>query len=89
MAIADVEAQTIALEVAEAVPALRKFFALPREDKIVVAKHMVDSQIGSDDTAQIRSVAGMTPEMVEMITDPLLGVIASALINLIDGPDAP
>jgi hypothetical protein len=84
MAITDVEAEAMAVEIAEAIPALRDFFALPREDKVVVGKHLLDKQVGTDATAQIKSLPGLTSEMTETITDPLLGIAAKAVIGLFD-----
>jgi hypothetical protein len=87
MAITDQAAFEIAREVIEAVPAIRKFLAMPREDKVLVAKHILDAQIGSDETAVIKNIPGMTADMTELITDPLLDVGAKALVGLLDGPD--
>jgi hypothetical protein len=89
MAISEATAEALALEIAEAVPAIRNFLGLPREDKLVVAKHLADKMIGSDPTAQLKSVPGMTPAVLEMVSDPILGLIAELLVGLLDGDDIP
>jgi hypothetical protein len=82
MGMTDEEAKDVAKEIAEAIPALRDFFSLPREDKVLVAKHLLDMQVGTDATAQVKAIPGLTPEMTETITDPILGIAANAVIGL-------
>ena len=79
------ELQQIADETAEAVPALRKFFSLGREDQIKVAAILFDRMIGTDDTAQIRSLPMMSSEMLESITDMLAPLMAAGLVKLLVG----
>jgi hypothetical protein len=87
MPITEEAAKAIAKEVVEAIPAIRQFLSLPREDKVPVAKHILDAQIGSEETAVFKGVAGMTPEIVEMVSDPMLEMGAKALIGLLDGKE--
>lgn len=81
------ELQAIALEIAEAVPAIRKFAKLTSEEKVVVVRHLLDMQIGTDATAVVTSVAGMPPALVESVTDPVLVVAANAFVKFILGAD--
>lgn len=81
------EAEAIAQEVAEAVPAIRKFARLPKADKVKVMRHVLDKQIGTDATAALKSIPGLTPEITEAVTDPMLDLMAKMLIAWWAGPE--
>jgi hypothetical protein len=85
MALTPEERRALAIEIAEAIPALRTYFSLGREDQVHVIKHLLDAQIGTDATAIIATIPGLTPDLTEAITDPLLDVIAKAIAGWLAG----
>jgi len=85
MALTPSEREALAAKVAGAVPAIREFIAVDKEDKIHIVKHLLDKQVGTDETAIIASIPGLTPELTEMITDPLLDVLAAAVVKWLVG----
>lgn len=87
MAITEEAARAMAKEVIEAIPAIRTFLSLPREDKVPVAKHILDAQIGNEETAVFKGIAGITPDILELISDPMLEMGAKALIGFLDGKE--
>lgn len=81
MALTDAQVQAMADEISEAVPALRQFFALPREDQIKVGGKLFDGMVGTDETAQLKSLPMMSPEMLETLTDMVGPLVVGALIK--------
>ena len=75
------DAEQIAKEVTEGTRAIMEFATLPNVDKVSVIKHVLDAEIGSDPGAHIPSIPGLTPEMTELITDPLLDLAAKAIVG--------
>ncbi len=87
MALTPAERESLAADVAAAVPAIRAFIAVDKEDKIHIVKHLLDKQVGTDETALISTIPGLTPELTEMITDPLLDVLAAAVVKWLAGEE--
>jgi hypothetical protein len=79
MAITEDRAAEIGIEVNEAIPAIIEFVGLPTEDKALVIKKTLDGLIGTDETAIIDTIPGLTPAITEGVTDGLLDVLAGAL----------
>ncbi|NIM20842.1 MAG: hypothetical protein GTN64_00230 [Candidatus Latescibacteria bacterium] len=68
-----------AQELSEAVVVIRNFNKKPRPERVQVLKHLLDKQIGTDDTAVLKTIPGLTPQVTEMMTDPLLDILASVV----------
>lgn len=73
--------QLVAKEVLEGVAAIGDFIHLPPAEKVQVVKHILDAEIGSDEGARLKSLPGMTPEITEMVTDPLLDMLAQVIVD--------
>lgn len=87
MPLTDEEVESIGKEVSEAVPALRKYFALGRNDQIKVMSRIADKMIGTDATAQIKSLPAMTPGMTESLTDMVIPLISQLFVRLLVGEE--
>ena len=70
-----------AQELTEAIGAIQRFVKMPKDQKVLVVKHVIDKQIGSDPGASLPSIPGLTPELTEAVTDPLLSLAANAIIK--------
>ena len=89
MPLTENEAAQKALDLAEAVAVVIDIFGQDNVSRVLVAKHFLDNMIGTDETAQIESLPYMTPELTETITDLIIPIIASALINKLTPPAVP
>lgn len=61
-----------------------KFSASSREDKVLIVKHYLDAQIGSEPGAEIKSIPGvpmLSGELLEKISDIVLGAAASIIVD--------
>ena len=85
MSLTDAEAKTLALEVNEVIPASIVFYSLNTEDKALVIKHFLDGLIGTDETAVISNIPGISPALTESLTDGVLDVVANALAKYLNG----
>ena len=86
MPLTEDQAAGLAIELNEAIPAAIKFARLRTEYKAEVIKHFLDGLIGTDEAAIIKKIPGLTPEITEMVTDGLLGVLGNALAKYLDKP---
>ena len=86
MPLTDDQAADLAIEMNEAIPAVITFAKLPTDDKALVIKNFLDGLIGTDEAAIIKKIPGLTPEITEMVTDGLLGVLGNALAKYWDKP---
>lgn len=77
----DVEVQALAKEMNEAVPAFRTFFSLSRDDQIRVVSKIADGMIGTDETAQLKELPFMTPEMLESVSDMFIPFVTSLFLK--------
>ncbi len=85
----DEELEGIAKEVSEAVPALRKFFSLGRKDQVQVGAKIADKMVGTDVTAQIKTIPGLTSGMTETLTDLTIPLGVSLFLKLLLGEEEP
>lgn len=84
MPLTEDQAAGLAFELNEAIPAAITFAKLPTKDKALVIKYFADGLIGTDETALIDNIPGLTPEITEVLTDALLNVLAEQIAKLID-----
>jgi len=84
MPLTDDQAAELAFEINEAIPAAITFAKLPTTEKALVIKHFADNLVGTDETALIETIPGLTPEITEVITDALINVLAAQIAKLID-----
>ena len=83
------EVKAMALEIVEGSRAVIGFAGLPAHVKVDVVKEILDAEIGSDVGAHIPTIPGLTPAMTEMITDPLLELLAKTVVSKFFGADEP
>jgi hypothetical protein len=81
----DEQVEQIADEISEAIPAIRQFFSLPRSDQIRVGGRLFDRMVGTDETAQLKSLPMMNPQMLETLTDMIGPLAVGALIKWLAG----
>jgi len=83
----DEELEPIAQEVAEAIPAIRKFTGLSTEDKLKVFKKLADKQIGEEETAIIKSVPGFPDMLVEPMSDAAIEMVMKLIRKMFLGDE--
>lgn len=78
----DEELEAISQEVAEAIPAIRKFVGLSTDDKFKVLKSIADKQVGSEETAVLKSIPGFPSMLLEPVSDAALDMIFKLIRKL-------
>ena len=86
MPLTEDQAADIAIELNEAIPAAITFAKLPTADKALVIQQFVDGLIGTDESALIKSIPGLTPEITEVVTDSFIRILGGALAKYWDEP---
>lgn len=84
MPLTEDQAAELAFEVNEAIPAAIIFAKLPTKDKALVVRYFLDGLIGTDETAVMETIPGLTPEMTEIATDVVITLVANVLAKYID-----
>jgi hypothetical protein len=75
------EHDQMATDLAEGIDVFQTLFRVSNEDRIQVIKKLLDREIGTDPSADFKTIPGLTPELTETITDPLLDVMANVINN--------